>query len=133
LSIQKSVTLLGPGPANLRIDGGGDSRAFLIFNGTTNTFSGITITNAHAANAATSLNGSHGGGIYNDGILTLSNCFIVGNSAGNGGTGSSASGADGGTGGIGGDGGGIYSPGKLSLFSCVVSNNSAGNGGRGGD
>src|SRR5262249_33675137 len=43
--VSNSIAILGPGPANLRIDAGGDSRVFRIVSGITTLFAGITITN----------------------------------------------------------------------------------------
>jgi predicted outer membrane repeat protein len=56
--------------------------------------------------------GVYGGGIFNDGTLTLTNCILSGNSATN-------------------SGGGIYNYGTLTLNQCTLSGNSAANGGGG--
>ncbi len=64
--------------------------------------------------------GSHGGGIRNRGILTLNDCSVIENMAGDGVIG----------GGRGGNGGGIFNTtsGNLTLQRCTVSGNAAGNG-----
>jgi hypothetical protein len=134
LNVSNSITIAGYGAAHLRIDGGGNSRVFRILSGTTNRFSGITITNGQAPV------GLDGGGIHNAGTLTLNSCLITANRAGNGANG--VDGADGvigdpdgepGTpGGNAGDGGGIYNLGSLTLIACTVYNNIAGMGGQGG-
>jgi hypothetical protein len=68
------VTILGPGPKLLAINGNGSNRVFHI-SGTNNlvnaVISGLTITNGFA---------SSGGGVYNNhATLTLTNCVLVGN------------------------------------------------------
>ena len=87
---------------------------------------GLAIRNGNAVDA-------DGGGIYNTGILTLTNCVISGNAALNGGgiyntgiltltncavSGNAAS-----------DGGGIYNTGALTLTGCTISGNTASDGG----
>jgi hypothetical protein len=74
LFISAYVTILGPGPRLLAIDGNGSRRVFHV-SGTNNlvkaVISGLTITNGFA---------SFGGGIWNDhATLTLTNCVIAGN------------------------------------------------------
>ena len=70
--------------------------------------------------------GEPGGGIYNQGSLTLKNCAIEDNQAGNGAhaTGTSFAGE-------GGWGGGIQNAGHLTIENSVLSNNAAGTGGDG--
>lgn len=83
--------------------------------------------------------GANGGGILNLGILTLRDCAVVFNFAGNGGKGGENSGGEadsGAPGGAGGRGGGIHSTGdnaELYLYDTVVASNEAGDGGAGGD
>ncbi len=81
--------------------------------------------------------GEMGGGIRSQGTLTLIDCTVVGNRAGDGGAGgaggsSSGVGPTGGSGGPGGAGGGIYDIGALTLTSSTVAGNVAGSGGAGG-
>jgi len=74
LLVTSSVTISGPGPDNLAINGNAKSRVFHIASGQTATISGLTITNGHTSDS--------GGGIYNDhATLVLSNCAITSNSA----------------------------------------------------
>jgi len=143
LLINKSLTILGPGADTLTIRSNNASRIFQITGGVTVTVSGVTITAGKAA---------FGGGIYNEGNLTLNDSAIRDNSAENGSDG--LTGADGAAGspggGIGGDGGngdpglpgdpgltggeggGIYNSGTLTLNNSTVSGNRAGDGGTGG-
>ncbi len=73
LVVSNSVTIVGPGPANLAVDGNAASGVFNIYPGLTVTISGLTITNGAAI---------WGGGIYNDhSTLTLSNCTVTGNAS----------------------------------------------------
>jgi hypothetical protein len=109
LVVSNNVTIIGPGPANLAINGNVD-RVFDILSNKVVTISSLTITNG---------SGDLGGGIYNNqSTLTVSNCWITGNSA------------------PGAGGGGIYSNGTssnatLKVINSVVSGNSASGGGGG--
>ena len=99
-------------PGGVQING---NHAVQIFNVATNMtvfLNSLTITNGYSTNS--------GGGIYNDGALTLTNCTLSGNSA------PSGSGYGG--------GGGIYNNGNglLTLNQCTLSGNSATDGGSGG-
>ena len=80
LVVTNSVTILGPGPGLLAVNGNSASRVFHIYpNNLVVTISGLTITNGSAGV-------SPGGGIYNDhATTTVSNCTISGNSAGSAG------------------------------------------------
>ena len=74
LLVSESVTINGPGPNNLTVDGNHASRVFRVGIGVTATISGLTVTNGSAS-------GNPGGGIYNDhSTLTVSNCTLRGNS-----------------------------------------------------
>ena len=80
LFVDKSVTINGPGAANLAVDGNHSDRVFQVANPVTVTISGLTITNGSVVSSDV------GGGIYNDGsTLTVSDCAIVANFAGVGG------------------------------------------------
>lgn len=78
--INGPLTITGPGAhlLNVRRDTGGNYRIFTISSGVTATISGLTISNGNAGTG-------DGGGILNDGTLTLTNCHITGNTAVNGG------------------------------------------------
>src|SRR4029453_2510498 len=74
LLVDKSVTIEGPGPPRLAVDGNATSGVFHIGSGKNVTISGLTITNGYAY-------GENGGGIYNDhATLTLGSCTISDNS-----------------------------------------------------
>ena len=146
LAITNDVTIVGPGAMVLAVNGNRSSRVFNLSGGTV-FISGLAITNGHVTGAVGrtgSVPGAPGwpggaalgGGIYSQSILTVSNCWITGNSVvgGNGGAG----GADdfnsqAGTGGVGGTGagGGIYSSSELTLANCTISGNTAAGGGGG--
>ena len=113
LLVTNSVDILGPGPANLAVDGNfpnTTNRVFHIAQSNIVTIASLTITNG--ASVFTDL----GTGILNDhSTLTVSNCTLSGNSAHNG--------------------GGIYNDGAfggsatLTVIASALSGNSAGEGG----
>jgi hypothetical protein len=71
LLVEKSVTISGPGTANLAVDGNANSRVFRIGSGKTVSISGLTLTDGNAAS------GNGGGGILNDhATLTIDNCAV---------------------------------------------------------
>ena len=98
LEIDHSLSITGPGASSLAISGGGNSAVFSIFGGKVS-ISGLTV---EAGNAG----GDSGGGIANDGALTLTNCAVFDNFAG-------------------GDGGGIENIAVLTLINSTVSLNAA--------
>ena len=100
LSISKDLAIEGPGSTALSIDGNASSRIFSI-SGATVSISGLTITNGNNS------------GIYNnDGILTLTNSAVSGNTAN--------------------QGAGIYNNvGTVIVTDSIVSGNTANNGGGG--
>jgi parallel beta-helix repeat protein len=122
-------TITGPA-AGVTISGNKKSRVFQVDSGVTAALSGLTI----AAGSATGA----GGGLYNLGTTTLTNCTVGGNSAVNGGgvgTGSSGattltnctvSGNSSNT-----VGGGVDNSGTTTLTNCTVSGNTAGTAGGG--
>ncbi len=91
-------TILGP-PAGVTVSGGGLSRVFQVDEQVTASISGLTITEGGVT--------SPGGGLTNDGTLTLTNCSISGNTASSG--------------------GGVYTGqyGTTTLNNCTISDNSA--------
>ena len=109
LDITESLRISGAGAAATLIDGNGTitrDRVFQIFSGAVVTMSGITIENGRAS--------INGGGIANDGDLTLSNALIQNNQ--------STSQTQG--------GGGIFNTGTLAIGQSTFSGNSTqGNGG----
>ena len=78
LTINKNLTINGPGASSLSISGAGTSRVFGITTSATVTIHGLTVTNGREI---------YGGGISTLGTLTLTNCVISGNTADNGGGG----------------------------------------------
>ena len=127
LVVSSNVTISGPGPNNLAVDGNVNGRVFFISVGKTVTISGLTISNGVASG---SFPDSEGGGIYNQhATLTVSNCMLIGNSAsGNGGgifndrgtltvTNSTLSGNSATV-----DGGGIFNSGVFGIGTLTISN-----------
>ena len=80
LLVNKVLTISGPGPENLAINGNAKNRVFHVSHFPGNiTISGLTITNGHAGG---NFPDDSGGGIYNDHArLTVVNCAIDGNYA----------------------------------------------------
>ena len=112
LLIAKDVTLLGPGPRTLAVDGNAATRVFHVTNAAHVSVSGLAITNGKVSG---SYPGNAGGGICVDtSTLTLSNCSVSGNNGG------------------GGSGGGIFNDhSSLTLVNCTVSHNQVTNSGGG--
>ncbi len=142
LAITHNLTITGLGADRLTVSGNNHSRVFEVFGPRNESppavvqISDLTITAGLVMNAINSSEinigetfDEGGGGIYNDGMLTLSRVAIT-NSVAQGGAGS-PNGLGGGGGGGAGLGGGIFNRGVLTLLSSTVSSNSAvgGNGG----
>ena len=114
LTIDKDLTISGPGAFYLTIDGnlGGNhptSRIFGITSGNVVAISGLTITRGNVGRPNT------GSGILNEGTLALSDCIVSSNGLNSAGFGS-----------------GISNIGTLSISRCTVKNNGAGDAIRGG-
>lgn len=75
LTIDRDLTVTGPGANQLKIDAGGASRALEITAGTVSV-SGLTITGGYA-----DFSGDGGGGVLNNGNTTLTGVAIEGNRA----------------------------------------------------
>jgi CSLREA domain-containing protein len=149
LVITHDLTILGPGTKVLAISGNNISRAFNIAGGTVR-ISDLAIMHCFVtgtpgiAGAPGGYQGgsggvAYGGGIFNSGVLTVSNCWLYANVAIGGTGGVGGQDIDGnnpaGPGGTGGTaaGGGIYTTvNSLALVNCTISGNSA-IGGAGGD
>jgi hypothetical protein len=131
-TLTRSVSIEGPGAdfLTVRRNTGGDYRIFTVPSGVTGSISGLTITNGNA-------NGTNGGGgIWNSGMVTLSDTTISGNSAVPGGgagilndgtlmvNNSRISGGN-----YAGIGGAMVNDGTAMLNHSSISDNSAGNGG----
>ncbi len=123
LLIGKDLNIRGPGATALAISGNNSSRVFSISNATVGLHD-LTIRDGRSSP------GQPGGGIYNAGNLTVSECVLTNNHAGDG-----VNGGTGMTGGAGGDGGAIYnhSSGVLTATRCTISGNASGKGGTGGN
>jgi hypothetical protein len=115
LDITKNLTIQGPGANQLAVSGGDGSRVFEVTPNVTVTLSGLTITGgdgrAMGYISTNSVNG-YGGGIYNAGALTVSDCAV----SKNGGFSDSVTTQV---------GGGIYNEGTLTISGGTVSGNSA--------
>ncbi len=99
LTIDKNLTIAGPGASQLAVNGNAASRVFYIKRGNTVTIAGLTITNGSVSG-----NDVDGGGIYNDhATLTVSNCTLSANSAGS-------------------VGGGIFNYGRFGSVTLTVAN-----------
>jgi parallel beta-helix repeat protein len=114
LAVSDSVTITGPGAANLTVNGNGAGRVFDISNSTTIlnvTLSGMRITGGN-------ITGAKGGGVFTDNEnVTITDSIITGNTVG------AATNSSGG-------GIGVFSGGSLTLRNSTVSGNSCT--GRGG-
>ncbi|WP_085589465.1 MULTISPECIES: Ig-like domain-containing protein [unclassified Pseudomonas] len=119
LLINKNITVDGDlnndGVADVTLDGQYKTRVVEIASGSTVTLDGLVITrglvSGNGGNGGYGAAGAMGGGIFNAGVLTLSNVSVTSNAAAGGGGGGGVTGAfygggGGGGGGIGGQGGG---------------------------
>jgi uncharacterized repeat protein (TIGR01451 family)/CSLREA domain-containing protein len=108
LTISSNITLAGAGSATTTIDANGgfsinDPPVVQVQSGATATISGLTLTGAHRIGPAA------GGGVANDGTLTLDGVTVTGN----------------GVAGTGGAAGGIANSGSLTITNSVIANNGA--------
>ncbi len=124
------LTISGAGKTKTFIDGNAIDRVLHIIKGTVS-ITGVSFQNGKPRDGGGSVNGEDGGGIYNQGTLTLSNCSIRNNRTGGGGCERLNFPDD-----IhmyygGGDGGGIYNyfTGILNIDNCSINNNITGSGG----
>jgi CSLREA domain-containing protein len=76
LTVDKDLTIIGPGPDNLTVSGNNNSRVFIVTGGST-TFSGLTIADGY--------DNFFGGGMFNLGTSMLMDVTFSGNSARDGG------------------------------------------------
>jgi hypothetical protein len=125
LDITGQVAIVGKGE-NVTIDATGlGDRIFHILPRGKLSLSNVTIKGGTAPDGVyaswSHVEGEPGGGILNQGSLTLIRCRIIGNSSGQGSVMmGNAPGASGGA------GGGIYSTGVLSMKDCTIQGNSSG-------
>jgi hypothetical protein len=80
LQITNDLRIFGPGADKLAVSGGDEVRVFYISPGTAATIARMTITQGRAETSETILS-SHGGGILNDGDLTLTGVVLSHNKA----------------------------------------------------
>ena len=106
MEIDKSITIDGSGAPGLTIDGDQMSRIFWITPGMTVLLKALTVINGAA---------DTGGGIFNEGLLTLDSCSIFGNMTNNVEV-------------DGGEGGGIFNSGLLLITNTQIMSNSTGPG-----
>jgi hypothetical protein len=111
LAIDKNLTVAGPGAGVLAVSGDAASRVLRVGAGAAVTLVGLTIRNGGGV--------SEGGGIYNAGALTLTNCTVRDSAAA--GAQGSIDHLDGGTG----RGGGIFNTGTLTVTDATLSGNAA--------
>ena len=133
LDITDDLTISGAGAATTIIDGAALDRVLHILPGTTVEMSELTVRNG---SRSASSSDHRGGGIFNDGTLTLTNSTVSGNTASFGGgvlndfgatltlndsrvSGNTTGGA------LGGTGGGIVNFGTLTLNTSSISGNTA--------
>jgi len=126
LIIQINLNILGAGETNTTIDAEDDGLIFWIKPGHQVNITNITLTQGKASGTVSGDDGDNGGAIYNEGTLTVQNCYLYDNHARNGNSPGTGSGI-----GKGGNGGAIYNTGTLTLLNCNLKDNSAGKGGDG--
>ena len=133
LDITGELTILGVGINETIIQAGTSSplggtcadcydRVFHVLPGAELTLRDLTVRHGQAPVATDSQSAESGGGIKNQGELTLNGVNLTYNHAGNGLEGKT------GTLGFGGQGGGIYNLGTLTTISSLITNNHAGSG-----
>ena len=116
LAITDGLTITGPGAPVLSVSGNGASRVLSVGPNVTASIAGITITGGRGGVQ------QDGGGISNQGTLTLSSVVVSANVAGDGGIAASTVGPSGG------NGGGIYNAGTLTVRDSAILDNFAGRG-----
>jgi len=133
IDIGKDLTIIGAGSRLTIIDGTNHDTVITVQTGVTVSISGMTITNGNS-------DGIRGGGIYNDGTLTLTDCTMSNNTAiifgggiynhGSGALNIYSSTISGNTTtNAGSAGGGIYNNGTVSMWNSTVSGNTSDYGG----
>jgi hypothetical protein len=114
LFVAKNLTIQGPGADKLAIDANNMARAFHIAPGAQVAISGLTIKDGNGKTGAYDPrpHDYYGGGILNEGALTLSGCTVTGNTATDGP--------------VVGFGGGVANLGTMTMTGCTVTGNAAG-------
>ena len=114
LSLTKSATIIGPGARLLEISGNAQGRVFSLSSSVLGcTISGLTIRDGYVS--GTTGASVEGGGIYNAGNLSLSDCALVHNLV-IGGSGLANTSNPGGTA----RGGAIFNSGNLNVIRCTI-------------
>ena len=108
LTIDHSLTITGPGANSLTVSGNQQVTVFTVPASVTASLAGLSIVNGHATTALTV---SGGGGVNNQGILTVTACFLHDNQDVNGHDAAY--------------GGGIFNAGTLTVVASTLSHNSA--------
>lgn len=127
LDITSNLTLIGAGSSSTTLTASEIDRPLHVLADVTVEIEGLTLTGGHAPDSTIATpNAEAGGGIMNQGILTVTDSIITGNQAGNGTT------LLDGWGTAGEGGGGVYNAGTLTLLGTTINNNRAGDGGNGG-
>jgi hypothetical protein len=107
LVIAVNLTLTGAGAPTTIIDADGTARVITVNGGVTVAISGVTITDGAVSCGSVGCS-AQGGGLFNNGTLTLTNVTVSGNTASCGGGGCSA------------QGGGLLNFGTLTLTATIV-------------
>jgi len=115
LVIAVNLTLTGAGAPTTIIDADGTARVITVNGGVTVAISGVTITDGAVSCGSVGCS-AQGGGLFNNGTLTLTNVTVSGNTASCGGGGCSA------------QGGGLFNLGTLTVTNSTVSGNTASGG-----
>lgn len=146
LALTKSLSIIGPGNSLLALSGMGRNRLFNASPSCVSLVSGITLQGGKGKDGTNGVPvggggatdgepGQPGGAIINFGQLSLLECALRNNAAGNGGNGVSFDSQYQGNpsaGAPGGDGGAIYNVGMLRMTNCAVDGNASGAGGSSG-
>jgi hypothetical protein len=114
LVVQKNLSINGLGRDKTILDGSASSRVFRVLGGFSVTIGDLTIQNGAESGSASGV--AEGGGIYNEGTLSLSRCAVSHNRVGSLAYPSPLSSVR---------GGGILNLGRLRLNHCLVSQNTA--------
>jgi YVTN family beta-propeller protein len=134
INVNKSLTIHGASASTTTVDAQQLGRAFIVNAGATVDLSNLQITGGKSADGLEGAlpgpsaggDGENGGGISNQGRLSLSNCIVTNNHAGDGGISHSIGSVI--NHGAGGSGGGIFNSGTLNIIDSTVKNNFGGNG-----
>lgn len=99
-SLAANTFIMGPGASMLTVSGGKKVRVLTIGESSSTVLCGLTVADGFVTN-------DYGGGIFNSGSLTISNCLLVNNVS------------------TPGRGGAVFSRGSLKLYSSTISSNLA--------